>query len=96
MSQHLSVSNEGVALIKRWDVARKNLERLRGQIASAECELANSQNELGKWMVPDVPDAMEEQFNIWISNGLLSAKKIGQNDYQVKWRKPPSEGALSL
>lgn len=91
MSQPLSVSHEGVALIKRWDIARKNLEKLKAQITSAECELANSQNALGKWMVPDAPDAMEEQFNIWITNGLLSARKVGQNDYVVKWRKVPTE-----
>ena len=90
MSNTYSISSEGVELLRRWEMARKQVEQLRRQVGQAECALANTQNALGKWMVPDVPDAMEEQFNIWVGNGLLSAKKVGGNDYHVKWRKVPT------
>ena len=85
-----SISSEGVDLIKRWESARKNVQELRRQLQSAECELSNSENALGKCMVPDVPDTEDEQFNVWVGNGLLSAKKVGGNDYHVKWRKLPT------
>jgi SLT domain-containing protein len=87
MSNTYSISTEGVQLLDRWERARTNLERINRKRNAADCELSNATNALGKWMVPDVPDAMEEQFNIWVGNGLLSAKKVGQHDYKVEWRK---------
>lgn len=96
MKDALSISSEGLDLIRRWDTAQKRVEAAKRELNSAEAELANSTNALGKWMVP-APKSGEqppigEQFNICIENGFLAVKQVSANDFEVKWRvKPRSE-----
>lgn len=80
-------------LLRRWSHSKKDLERVKQQINRCECELLNAENALGKFMVPDVSDNMDEPFHIWLADGLLTAKRVAQNTYRVSWRKEPSPKA---
>lgn len=45
-------TNDGLELVKRWNGATNSLTSARRQVSSAECELANAESELVKWLVP--------------------------------------------
>ena len=64
---------------------------------AAEVELSNTENELGKWLVPEWPviteeklgdEEVRERFNIWFGSGI-QAQKISDGNYEIKWRKEP-------
>lgn len=66
-------------------------KKLKSQLNSAECELANAINDFGTWSVPK--DAKEnESFHFWIGDGILEVtkKKDGMADYVIRWRVPIS------
>lgn len=73
-------------VVERWGNAVDALANLKRQISSAECELSNAANDLGKFLAPD--DAVDgEIFNIWYGSKILCVQKIGQHDYKISWRK---------
>lgn len=77
-------------LVTRWINAKKSVERARQTLNSCETDLLNAQNELGKWLMPEVPFMPNdgEAFNIWFGSGILQATRHDSN-YEVKWRKEP-------
>lgn len=82
-------------LLRAWSGAQKRLERARNDLNSAETDLLNATNSLGKWMVP--PDSKSgEEFHLWVADGILCASQLltpngdKRNDYRVGWRTPLS------
>lgn len=90
-----SISNAGVKAIARWARAGQALERATRDLRSAECEMSNSTEELGKWMVPKEPTHTDEQFNVWVGDGLLGCKRLENGNHEVKWRKVPGPETAS-
>jgi hypothetical protein len=77
-------------LVKDWIYASERLRRAKAEVNSAECELMNKANELGRWLCPT--DAKQnEPFNIWFGDGVLSASYVGMSNYSVLWRKEPGD-----
>lgn len=77
-------------LLREWLSANHRVRTARRELNSAECAALNATNNLGRWLVP--PDANEgEEFNLWFGSGVLRAKRTGQNDYTVDWRKEPDD-----
>lgn len=76
--------------VERWVRAVKAVKQLKSQLNSAECEEANSQNDLGKWLC-DADAKPGEVFNIWIGSGVLQAipSSSNSNDFKVSWRREP-------
>jgi len=86
--QDLNVSSETRKLLERWMRAINSEEDLQSRLTSAQCELTNSTNTLGKFLCPD--DATDgEVFNIWYTDGLLQVTRKHIHDYDVSWRKKP-------
>lgn len=81
-------------LVKRWVQAQQRVERSRNELNSAECELSNATNALGKHLVPK-SGKQGEQFGIWVSGeciGIPGDRIIqivlkGISDYELAWRK---------
>ena len=67
------VTSEGTRLIKRWFGAVECLSQARSNTISCECEVANSANELGKWLLP--PDAKPgEKIAVWFGDSFIQAE----------------------
>ena len=65
---------EGEKLVAAWESAKERVERLKGDINRAECELANATTALGAWMTPK--DAkIGEQFCVWHGSDMLTVTK---------------------
>ena len=70
--------------IRKWENALAAVKDCKARLNSAECDLLNATNELGKWIVPS--DAkIGETFNIWHGDGLISASYDGSR-YEINWR----------
>lgn len=74
-------------LVMRWCRANAQLNRLKREINSAECELSNASTELGNWLVPEGQN--EESFNIWFGSGIIQSTRYPNGNYEIKWRKEP-------
>ena len=76
---------EGRDLIERWQHATEALARAKSQVNSAECELTNAINALGKWMLP--PDAKKgEAFCIWWGDSMIQVvnnPQFGRGDFEM-------------
>lgn len=48
-----NVTTKTHQLVQNWIHARKKVESVQQELSAAECGLANSVNELGKWLVPE-------------------------------------------
>ena len=86
-----------VEKVRRWNRAVKQVASAKLALNSAECELANAQNDLGRWLLPE-DAATNEEFNVWIGDGIMAARRndapgASSNDYLVRWRKSPSAKA---
>jgi hypothetical protein len=76
-------------LVKRWVNSENRVQRLRGDLNSAECEAANAANDLAKHLLP--ADAAEKEiFNVWFGNGLIQVAVDNNNNCTVKWRRLPT------
>ena len=75
--------------IRRWERARERVEKAKIELVSADCELANATNDLGRWLSPD--DATGgEKFSVWVQGKMLVVEKIsssGLGDFKVEWRQ---------
>lgn len=73
--------------IKTWVDAKTSVEELKRRLSSAETDLMNATNNLGKFLCP--PDAkVGEKFRIWYGDGLLVVEKHdAANIYRISWRK---------
>ena len=79
-------TSDGKGFIDRWKDAQEELRRCKSALNSAECEVSNSTNALGKWMMPD-DAATEEKICVWYGDSLIQVTKTAQNDYAVTVRK---------
>jgi hypothetical protein len=82
--------------VERWIAAKKDVAELKSRLNSAQCELDNSVNDLGKYLIPEstIPKSVGgsfDWFNIWWGNGILRARKTdGHFDtFEVEWLKEP-------
>lgn len=80
------VSGKTEDLIKRWILCQIELDRIKSSINRAECELSNSKNELGKWLVPEKP-LVGEIFCIWYGDSLISVTVKDVNTFDVTVRQ---------
>lgn len=90
-----TANTEGTRLIKNWEVAKRDLERARSAVNSAECELANSTNALAKWLLPD--DAIPgEKICVWHLDSLIQVEATadGMSDAKITLRTRGREYAL--
>lgn len=83
MSEEKSSKN----LAREWDRIREHLKRLRFQVRTAEVELSNATNALGKHINPG-DQAVDEVFSLWVrfefeDERLLSSIKDGAHNYRV-------------
>ena len=67
---------EGEGLVKRWLGARETLERLRGQVSAAECDLRDAANQLGAWLTPSGDVKIGETFCVWYGDSLISVRVV--------------------
>jgi len=77
-------------LIQEWSRAKKRVETAKHELNRAECELVSANNSLGKWLVP--PECIVNEsgwFNIWFGSGVLRARRISENYYEVEWFRKP-------
>lgn len=79
-------NREGEQHIKRWELAVRNLKRLKEQVNSAECELLNATNDLGNWLLPS-DASYGEQFCVWYGSEIIVATCNRDGEYTVKKRK---------
>ncbi len=84
-----NVTEKTRGLVQRWINAKTNLKRIDREQSSAQCELSNAVNELGKWLVPNDLKQGTEPFNIWFGSGIIQANRTEANNYEIKWRKEP-------
>lgn len=93
---HIQPTRDTLSEVRRWVDAVDHLASIKSQLNSAECEVTNATNELGRFITPK--DAkVGEVFNIWIGDGLLQVTKTradGNGDYTVSWRTRPSGKSL--
>lgn len=77
-------TSDGKRLIKNWLNAKDHVARLRRELNSAECDLKNNEQALGKWMAP--PDAkLGEKICVWWEDNLFQVE-CGDFDYKVTVR----------
>ncbi len=84
-----NVTEKTHGMVQRWIAAKRRVRAAKSELNSAECEMTNAVNELGKWLVPEnQPDG--EFFNIWFGSGVIQARKLkGHIDHEVSWRREP-------
>lgn len=91
MNKPENITRETEEKVSRWITAEKNLEECKRMVSSAECEVANATNDLGKFLTPE--DAIKgEYFNIWYGNGLIAIVKDDHHKFKITWRKKPTGG----
>jgi hypothetical protein len=77
------VTRMGEEKIKRWLHAVKHLVDLDREKNRASCELANAEQDLGKWLVPE--DAKPgEVFCVWFGDSLIQATVGSQGLSNIK------------
>ena len=82
----IEIQKPKIEYITRWESAERRLKEVQRELTSAECELSNSVNALGKVLCPE-NCKIGEEFSIWTDSKLVTVKKIGNSDYEVSWRK---------
>jgi hypothetical protein len=67
------LTSEGTRLVKAWLGAQDEVERAKSRLRSAECDLANTQKALAKWMLPE--DAKPgEKIAVWYVDSLIQVE----------------------
>lgn len=89
MKEETGVTKQVEEKVKRWIEAVNHEKQCRSYLNSAETEILNSIEELGRLLSPK--DAKPgEVFNIWYSNGLLRVEILAGHKYDISWRQEPS------
>lgn len=90
-----TASTEGARLIEAWEEAKRDLERAKSSVNSAECRLANSATALAKWMLPEDVKA-GEKICVWHLDSLIQveATKDGMADAKISIRKRGNKYSL--
>lgn len=60
--------------IERWQRAVQRLDSAKRDVNSAECELENAMNDLGRWILPEDAD-VGEKIAIWFGDSLIQCEK---------------------
>lgn len=72
MSHQTGPTRDGVDKIERWKATRERVERLKRELNGAECEEANAEIDLARWLLPE--DAKPgEQIAVWYGDSLFQA-----------------------
>jgi hypothetical protein len=79
------ITSDGESLVKRWLAATKELELRKSSLNRAECEMKNSSNALGKWLLPNDAVEIGEKFCVWFGDSLIEAT-VTKNDPKVRIR----------
>lgn len=90
----MKLTREGDSLVRSWKHAQDRLARAKQEVNSAECELSNATNALGKWLMPtDAKDG--ETFAIWYVDSLVQVEKVknGMHDFRLSLRARGREWA---
>ena len=89
----ISISNEGVRALDRWDTAKKVMKSLEEQRVAAAAELSNATEALGNFMTPKDAKA-GEIFNMVVESRFLQVTVapapptygIPNSNYAICWR----------
>ena len=73
--------------IKRFQYACTRLAEAERELNSARCEFTNSQNEVGRSLVPKTA-VVGERYSIWYGQFLVRASLKAQNDYTAAIETP--------
>ena len=79
-------TRDGKDFIDSWKAAQEELRRCKLALSRAECEVSNSTNALGKWMMP-ADATTEEKICVWYGDSLIQVTKVAMNTYTVTVRK---------
>lgn len=91
MSEPINSTSKTRALVDAWISANKRLEMAKREVNAADCNVSNSTNELGRWLVPkEMLDRNGDWFNIWFGSGILRARTVN-GKYEVEWLKRPDQ-----
>ena len=78
-------TKDGKDYIDRWTAAQEEVRRCKSSLNSAECEMSNSTNALGEWMMPN--DAKNgEKFCVWYGDSMIQVVKQVNGDYDITVR----------
>lgn len=67
------LTSDGERLVKAWLGAQEQLATAKSMLNRSECDLANSQNALAKWMLP--ADAKPgEKIAVWHGDALIQVQ----------------------
>ena len=88
------LTKDGERLVQAWVRAQEEVENCKRRLYSAQTDLANSQNALGKWLLPD--DAKPgEKIAVWHGDNLIQAEapeRGAPNDIKVTVRTRGKRG----
>lgn len=80
-------NEDRASLIIRWQNAADRVKNAKSELNSAECELDNARNVLGKSLCPK-DSQVGERFHIWLDNNMIEVEVVSWagNEYKVRWR----------
>lgn len=86
----MRLTADGNTLVEAWKNAAKRVESAKRELSSAQTDLTNSKNALGKWMLlPEVTKPVKgEKICIWYHDSLIqvTAGEKGDHDFNVELR----------
>lgn len=89
------LTKDGERLVQAWVRAQEEVESCKRHLNSAQTDLINSQNALGRWLLPD--DAKPgEKIAVWHGDNLIQAEApetpFNGHDIKVTVRKRGKRG----
>lgn len=82
----MKVTEHGETKITRWKFTTEEVADLKRRLNKAQCELANAESDLAKWLLPDDAKA-NETFCIWYGDSLVQAKcENGSSSVELRTR----------
>jgi hypothetical protein len=79
------VTREGEAKIQRWKTALMEKDRAKKALTSAECEVANAEIELQKWLTP-ADYQIGEKFCVAYESSFIQVEILSNNRFELKMR----------
>ena len=81
-----AVLSDGKHLIESYLACEREVAHAKSRLNSAECDMANAKNALGKWLCPT--SAVDgEKFCVWHCGHLIEAVREDQNTYKITIRE---------
>jgi len=81
-----NVVSDGKREIDRYLAAERAVMSAKRALNSAECEMTNATNALGKWLTP-VNAEDGEKFCVWHAGHLIEAVRLDANTFVVRVRQ---------